>query len=140
MDILNGLKNFLQFIDTNWTVIIVIIGLIISIVSKVRNYLSKSEEEKIEIAKTQIRETMLKLITDAEVDYMEWISAGAVKRSQVIEKIFTMYPVLSKITNQEELIKWIDEVIDDSLKVMREIFEKQIEEESDIESETEIQA
>lgn len=132
MDIfLNGLKNFLEFVDSNWTLIIIVIGLLISVVQKAKNYFSKSTEEKIEIAKKQVQETMLKLITDAELDYQEWVSAGGIKRSQVIEKVFEMYPVLSKVTDQEELIKWIDEVIDASLKVMREIFEKQICEESD---------
>lgn len=46
------------------------------------------------------------------------------KRAQVIEKIFETYPILSKVTCQEELIKWIDEVIDESLETMRKVFEE----------------
>lgn len=46
------------------------------------------------------------------------------KRAQVIEKIFETYPILSKVTDQEELIKWIDEVIDESLETMRKVFEE----------------
>lgn len=123
MNILIGLKNFLQFVNDNWTLIIVIIGLIIAIVKKVKDYFSKTNEEKIKIAKSQIQETMLKLITDAEVDYLEWTKAGSIKRAQVIEEIFLMYPVLSKVTNQVELVTWIDNIIDESLKTMREVFE-----------------
>ena len=122
MDMLNGIKNFLQFIEANWTNLIVIVGLSISLSRKVKAYFSKSNDEKIEIAKAQINQTMLKLVTEAEVDYLEWQSAGCVKRSQVIDKIFTMYPILSTVTNQEELIVWIDEEIDEALKTMREIF------------------
>lgn len=124
MNILNGIQNFLFFINNNWTAIIIIIGLVIAIKRKVKTYFSKSDDEKIAIAKKHIQETVLKLVTEAEVDYYEWTKAGAVKRSQVIEQIFTMYPILSKATNQDELIIWIDEVIDESLKTMRDIFKE----------------
>ena len=130
MDILNGIQNFLQFINDNWTIIIVIIGLIISIVKKIKDYFSKTDEEKIAIAKKQIQEIILRLVTDAEMDYLEWTSAGCIKRAQVIEQIFEMYPVLSKVTKQENIIAWIDSVIDDALKTMREIFAKNEDDES----------
>lgn len=125
MNILNGIQNFLQFVNDNWTAIAVIISLIIALAQKIKSYLSKSNEEKIAIAKEQIKETMLMLVTEAETDYGEWVKAGSIKRAQVIEQVFAMYPVLSKVTNQEELIVWIDKVIDQSLKTMREIFEQQ---------------
>lgn len=118
---LNGLLNFLQILYDNWTVIIVIISLIIAIIQKTKSYFSKSNEEKIEIAKTQIQESMLKMITDAEVDYEAWSRAGSIKRSQVIQKIFADYPILSKVVDQEELIQWIDDTINDSLKTLRKI-------------------
>ena len=125
MNILTGIRNFLQFINDNWTVIIIIIALIITIVKKAISFFSKSDKEKIDIAKKQIQQTVLKLVTDAEEDYQEWVDAGAIKRSQVIKKIFEMYPILSKATNQEELVSWIDNAIDESLKTMRDIFEEQ---------------
>lgn len=128
MNILNGIQNFLQFINDHWMNIVVVIGLIIAIVKKAKAFFSKSDDEKVAIAKKHIQEIMLKLVTDAEVDYQEWVSAGSIKRSQVIERIFEMYPVLSKVTDQDALIEWIDCVIDDSLRVMREIFEMQTEE------------
>lgn len=121
MVVLNGIKNFLELIEENWTVIVVIIGLAIAIAKKVKDYLGKSDEEKIEIAKQQIQEIILKLISDAEVDYEEWKKAGSIKRSQVIEEIFIEYPILSKAVDQEELIKWIDEIIDEALVTLREI-------------------
>ena len=120
-NILDGIKNFLQLINNNWTTILVIIGLIIAITKKIKSYLSKSDEEKIEIAKQQVKEIILKLTSDAEVDYDEWKKAGSIKRSQVIKDIFIEYPILSKVVNQEELIKWIDETIDDALVTLREI-------------------
>lgn len=105
--------------------IIVTIFLAVSIIKKIYNFFSKSEEEKIAIAKKQVKETMLKLVTNAETDYLEWISAGKIKRSQVIEEVFKKYPVLSKVTNQEELIEWLDITIDEALEEMRKIFAEQ---------------
>ena len=125
LNVLHGIQNFLQYVNNNWTAIVVVIGLIIAIAKKVIGFLNRSDEEKIYIAKKQIQETMLKLVTDAEIDYLEWVSAGAVKRSQVIEKIFTMYPILSKVIDHDSLFEWIDELIDNALDIMREVFEKQ---------------
>lgn len=124
MEVLNGIKNFLQFINNNWTLIIIIIGLIITIYEKIKKYIKTSNKEKIDIAKEQIKEVILKLVSDAEVDYEEWNKAGSIKRSQVIEQIFSKYPILSKEMNQEELISWIDNVIDESLNTLRDIINK----------------
>lgn len=124
MSILDGIKNFLTFINQNWTSIAVIIGLAIAVAKKVAAYFSKSDEEKIDIAKKQIRETVLKLITDAEQDYEEWKLAGSIKRAQVIDEIFANYPILSKVSDQKELIAWIDDAIDDSLVTLRKIVEE----------------
>lgn len=126
MDILNGIQNTLQFISNSWSNIIIIIGLCITIKKKAEGYFKKSDEEKIAIAKKQIQESALKLVTDAEEDYSEWKKAGLIKRSQVIEEIFLTYPILSKVANQEELIAWIDSIIDEALEVMRDVIEKQV--------------
>ena len=124
VNLLYSIQNTLQLINDNWAIIVIIIGLILSIVRKAKTYLSKSDDEKIEIAKKHINEIMLKLVTDAELDYREWAKAGEVKRSQVINKVFEMYPVLSTVANQEDIIAWIDEAIDEALKTMRDIFKQ----------------
>ena len=118
---LNGIKNFLQFVNDNWTSIIIIISLIIAIVQKARSYFSKSNKEKIESAKAQIQQIVLKLITDAEVDYSSWEKAGSIKRAQVIQKIFAEYPILAKVTDQQEIIDFIDQAINEALKELRKI-------------------
>lgn len=118
---LNGIQNFLQFVNDNWTSIIIIISLIVAIVQKVKKYFAKSTEEQIATAKSQISEIVLKLITDAEVDYKDWEKAGSIKRSQVIQKIFDEYPILAKVADQQEVVNWIDEMIDNSLKELRNI-------------------
>ena len=58
MNMLNGIQNFLQLVNANWTTILVILGLCVGIVQKIQDYWAKSDEEKIEIAKAQIKETL----------------------------------------------------------------------------------
>lgn len=127
--ILVGVKNFLELIENNWTLIVAIIGLGIGIFKKVKSvydqYKGKSKEEQLAIAKKQIAEGMLKWITDAEVDYKEWSKAGSIKRSQVINKLYEEYPILSQVADQEELTAWIDATIDSALEELRKIIENQ---------------
>lgn len=125
MNMLNGIQNFLQLINANWTTILVILGLSVGIVQKIQDYWTKSDEEKIEIAKAQIKETLLTLVSDAEMDYGEWNKTGSIKRSQVINELFDKYPVLSRALNQKELIQWMDHEIDGSLQTLRGIIDKQ---------------
>ncbi len=135
MNILDGIYNFLMIVNENWTTIAAIVVVILAIAKKAKDFFSKSKEEQqeiakaeierqVEIAKAQIREIMLRLVTEAECDYYEWVKSGEIKRAQVIDEVFAMYPILSQITNQEEIIAFIDDVIDEALKTMREIFEE----------------
>lgn len=124
MNILNGIQKFLELINDNWTTIMVILGLATAIAKKVKDYLAKSDDEKIAIAKMQIRETILRLVTEAEMDYEEWNVAGSIKRAQVINQIYETYPILSKIIDQPELVEWIDEQIDEALNTLRYIIKE----------------
>lgn len=118
---MKGIQSFLELINNNWTSILVCIGLVIGIIKKVVDFFSKTDEERIEIVKKEIQQTMLKMISDAEANYADWNKAGEIKRSQVIKEIYERYPILSKAINQEEMIAWIDNEIDNSLKTLREI-------------------
>lgn len=119
MNLLVGIKNVLQFINDNWVMIVIILGLLLMIYKKVKKYLSLSTQDKIETAKVQLSNVILKLVSDAEFQYNELRKAGSVKRSQVIDKIFNEYPILSKVTSQEALIEWIDKLIDEALITVR---------------------
>lgn len=121
---MDGIKNLLQILNDNWTTILVCAGLIVGLVQRTIRYFSKPNEERVEIAKAQIEQSILKMITDAESNYEDWNKAGEVKRSQVIGKIFAQYPILSKVVNQQEIIDWIDDEIDKSLKTLEDIIAK----------------
>ena len=119
-----GIKNFLELINQNWTLITVIIGLGILVFNKIKSYLSLSEQEKINLALEQIRITALKLVTDAEEEYENWVKAGTIKRAEVIDVIFEKYPILNKVTDRDILTKTLDKIIDDALVEMRKVIEE----------------
>lgn len=120
-----AIQRILNFLNENWLTILACIGLIIGIVKKTVAYFSKSDAERIEIAKKQITESMLKMISDAELNWSDWVKAGSIKRSEVIKRIFDEYPILSKVVEQEQLVAWIDEKIDESLKTLRDVVSEQ---------------
>ena len=134
---LTGIQNFLQFINDNWTAIIIIIALGLSIALKIKNLFTKDKNGQIEIAKAQIKQIILKLITDAEIDYNDWVKSGSIKRAQVIQKIYADYPILAKVTDQETLIAWIDAEINNSLKELRKIVAENATEKATEKEETE---
>lgn len=121
MDWLNGINSFLVFVNENWTGIMVCAGLLIGVILKVKDYIGKTTSEKIEVAKAHIREYILKLVTDAELDFAEWSKAGSIKRAQVIGEIYADYPILEKVVDQEALIRWIDAEIDKALTTLRDV-------------------
>ena len=48
-------------------------------------------------------------------------SQAAQVHQQVIDEVFKKYPILSKVTDQEGLLQYIDDLIDEALKTVREI-------------------
>lgn len=120
---MDGILKLINFVIDNWSLIGAAIIFIIACVKKVKNFLNKSKEEKFLIAKQQIKSTILKWVSEAEIDYEDIVKAGEIKRSQVIQNIYNEYPVLSKIIDQEIIIAYIDECIDESLKTLREVIE-----------------
>lgn len=121
---INGLQNFLEFVNNNWTSILVIIGLLIGLYKKIESFWKLSTDQKIAIAKHEIEEAMLKMITDSELEYETWKESGEIKRSQVIKQIYAEYPILEKVADQDAIIAWIDTQIDNSLVTLRKVIEE----------------
>jgi hypothetical protein len=121
MNIMNGINNFLRFLNDNWTSIVVCVGLLAGLYRKIKTFILKTDTEKIEIAKAQVSQTILKMITKAELDFEDWNSAGSIKRSQVIAEIYNRYPILNKVLEQDEVIDWIDTLIVEALDELKVI-------------------
>ena len=121
---LDGIKNFLYFINNNWTIITAAISFIFIVCQTIRKYILMSNQNKIEIAKQQIKSVIVKFVADAEANYEYLNKAGLIKKAQVIEKIFSNYPILNKSSNQEDILMWLNEIIDDTLKKMSFVLSK----------------
>jgi len=126
---MTGIERFIGFLSENWVMLLVLTGTLISISRLVSKYLALDNAEKIETAKKLIKEIMLKMITEAEIDFEEWNKSGSIKRSKVIAEIYDKYPILSKAASQEEVIAFIDAEINNSLKTLREILKENKKEE-----------
>lgn len=132
---MNGILNFLNWIDQNWTMIVAIVVLLVSIYFKVKKAIDKwfkmtdeerqrEVEENIKKAKQAIANYILSLVATAEVDW-EGTGLGPIKRAQVIEKIYKEYPILLEVVDQQELMRFIDEHIDLALEIVREKLRKE---------------
>lgn len=120
---MDSIINFLAFLNENWIYILICVGIIVGIIQKTISYFEKSTKEKIEIAKSQVKEILLKMVADAEEEYSDIIGIGKIKRSKVISNIFEQFPILSKVIDQDNLISWIDSEIDNSLDTLHSIID-----------------
>lgn len=120
---MKGIENFLRFLNENYVSIMICLGLIIGFAQKMHTFFKKSKDEQLEIVKSQIHEIILRLITSAEMDFDQWNEAGEIKRAQVINDILGRFDILNRVTNQAEIIAFIDNEINESLKTLRKIVE-----------------
>ena len=112
----------LEFVNNNWGLFMILLALIFSIYVKVKGFIKLTPEQKIDIAKKAIKENILAYISDSEKTWLDYKKTGQVKRSEVISKIYNDYPILKEYINQEELIEFIDTLIDESLPEVNKIF------------------
>lgn len=112
----SGVRVFLQAINDNWGTIIIIIGLALLLIEKIKKYLKLSKEQKIEIALEGVKQEMLKLMSDAEIQWKDYKKSGQIKKSQVIKEIYTDFPELKRYMSEDELIEKIEKIIDDNMK------------------------
>lgn len=124
---MSGLMNFIDLIRDHWTEILMLVAVVGGCAYWVYGFVTANKgnlkEATIELAKKQVKNIMLRLVSDAE---MEWGSdTGKIKRSQVIDAVFDRYPILRQVTNQDELLEWLDTIIDQALIEMREILKAQ---------------
>ena len=114
--------TMLEFVNNNWGFFMILLALIFSIYVKVKGFIKLTPEQKIDIAKKAIKENILAYISDSEKTWLDYKKTGQVKRSEVISKIYNDYPILKEYINQEELIEFIDSLIDESLPEVNKIF------------------
>ena len=121
---MEGLLKLIEFIVKNWTLIIAIAIAICTGIIQLQKFSKKSDEEQLKIVMNLIRETIMDYITRSEFEYEDLVKSGSIKRAQVIKEIFEDYPILGEIVNQEYIIEFIDNVINEGLEELRNIIEQ----------------
>ena len=116
-----AIKNALEFINQNWTLIVAICAALFGVYLKIKAFFSQSKENQVRAAIEAVRLSLLSWVTEAELAYGG--GTGAIKRSQVLKKIFEAYPILTQVLDPVELTAKLDKMIDDSLVDMRKLLE-----------------
>ena len=133
---MDAILKYLTWIYDNYPTIITIVAVVVGIYFKIKktitDWQAKSEAEKeaalataqrraIEEAKYALSEIVLKLVSDAEVAWRsEGGGLGKIKRSEVISTCFEKYPILLTVADKQEVIDYIDELIEKALQIVRE--------------------
>lgn len=126
----NNIFNFLNdggSVNNIISVIIIIVGILLGI-KYFSDFIDKfkdlSDEEKIKVILRIVKAEILKLMSDAEVEWSSFEKAGIIKKSQVIGKIYEKYPVLSSYINQEMIICELEKIIEDNMNNMNSVINK----------------
>lgn len=127
---MTGLQHFLEQLNNNWPTISICIVLILGIYAKVKKFYQdwqkKTEEEKqvefdraVEEARKALANFILGYVSEAEIHWKEQ-GMGEIKRSEVLARVYQQYPILASVADQDKLIGYIDLLIDEALKTVRE--------------------
>lgn len=115
------LLNFLQKI-VNYApeITIIVVGLLGVFKSYMR--VSKlSKQEKVEAAMKVIKEELLSLMSNAELEWKRYKKAGDLKRSKVLTDIYTQFPFLATYIDQDTLCEKIYSMIESEMDTMNRI-------------------
>lgn len=147
---MESIIKLLKWFYENWASIATIICLCIGLYFKVKDivdkYLAMNEAEKaaaaeeaVEAAKRTLKETILLYVNKAENDWAEEAGKmGKTKKAQVISEIFKDFPELAGTETNNEILWFIDNLIDKALEEMNKeyaAYEEDAEEEIEEEAE-----
>ena len=110
---MEAIKNFVQFINDNWTLITAILAALAGIYAKFTAWRKKTKKQKIDSAIEAVRVSLLGLVTEAEQAY--GAGTGAIKRSHVYARIFEEHPVLAEALELDKLVDMLDGMLDENL-------------------------
>lgn len=122
---MTGIVNFLTLLNNYWIDIVVVVALIYFIYKKTVAFMKLSDEEKIEALLAVIKKEILAYMSEAEIDWMDVEKSGAIKKSQVISKIYEKYPALAEVVDQEKLIAQLEIIIEQTMAEMNSILNKE---------------
>lgn len=141
---MTSIKNTVEFINDNWSMIcvciVILIGLYNKIVRTVKKFTSGNKEDIVKNIVDNLQDEILKMISDAEVYWADYEKSGDIKRSKVIADIFEKYPILAEYVDRQYILDVIDELIEEAKPTMDKIINNIEPEEEPEEEEVEEEA
>ena len=122
--LMTGFNNFIHLIQSQWTNIVVVIAIIATVVKTALSYSNMTEEQRVQSALKVVKEELMRLMCQAEIQWKDYKKSGDLKRSQVIKDIYNQFPFLSKYMDQDKLVKTIYEMIDKQMDNMDNLLNK----------------
>lgn len=122
--LMTGFNNFIHLIQSQWTNIVVVIAIIATVVKTALSYSTMTEEQRVQSALKVVKEELMRLMCQAEIQWKDYKKSGDLKRSQVIKDIYNQFPFLSKYMDQDKLVKTIYEMIDKQMDNMDNLLNK----------------
>lgn len=110
---MEAIKNFIQFVSDNWTMITTILAALAGLYAKIVTWRKKTKKQRIDAAIEAVRVSMLGLVTEAEQAY--GAGTGAIKRSHVFARIFEEYPILAESLELDKLVDLLDGMLNENL-------------------------
>lgn len=81
----------------------------------IQKLVKSSNEEKLAMIKRLIAINIDAMVAEAEFEFLDYEKSGLLKWSYVMQTIYEKYPELYKVSEQEKIIKWLDELIEKSV-------------------------
>ena len=98
-----------------------ILMVIIMAVTTVYRLRKMSKEERLEAILKIVKTQLLKFMGEAEVQWEAYKKSGALKKSQVIQKIYEQFPLLKEYIDQDTLIQKISDMIEDEMENLNKV-------------------
>ncbi len=117
-DVVNNIVNSLS---NSLPTIIIVIAIVIGAVRTAIQYSKMTKEEKVNAALKVIKEELLKLMSDAEIEWEDYKKSGELKKSQVLKEIYSQFPFLATYIDQDTLVNKLYELIDNEMENMNKI-------------------
>lgn len=121
---MTGITNLYNLFMNYWTYAVILIALIVGGINRYIAFTKLTKEQQVEAALSIVKTEVLKLMSDAEIEWEDYKKSGALKKSQVITNIYSEFPILKNVIDQDTLIAKIEELIDSEMENMNNIINK----------------
>lgn len=118
---MKSLQTIFQWIYDNWATLVAIITLAYGIYKKaVKTYSewkTKTEEERLEIAKASLKQCIIAIVKKAEEKWTEK-GSGEFKKADVLAEIYAKYPILEQYISKTDVYNYVDKLIEDAVEAI----------------------